>query len=126
MQYSLSNILCPAWVAHIFSWPGFRGLFLSCFFFSLVILLHMVYFAFFPIVLFTLSTSGLFPSREAVHCHRYSRFFSLQSVILHLRNLLFIAVLPSTVKSSPPPTSYSLQGKYLHFLYNSIQDNISG
>lgn len=41
--------------------------------FALVVLLHVVYFAFFPIMLFTLSTSCLLPSQEAVHC--YSRLF---------------------------------------------------
>lgn len=53
-----------------------------------------------PITLFTVPSSCLLSSPEAVHC--YSRFFSSQAVILHLKNLLFLVVLPSTAKSSTP------------------------
>jgi len=88
--------------------------------FALVVLLHMVYFTFFPIMLFVFSTSCLLPSQEAVHCHCYSSFLPLQTAILHLRNLLLLTVLPSTVKSRPLQTSLSSQEKHLHFLHNII------
>lgn len=95
----------------VFSWPSFHGLLLSWFLLSLSSCTW-----FFPMVFFTMPASFPLPSREAVHC--YFMFFYLQTVVLHQRNLLFLPVLPSTVKSRHPPASQSLQGKYLHFLCN--------
>lgn len=79
----------------IFSWPSFHGLLHSWFLLSLSSCVW-----FFPIVFFTMSTSCPLPSQEAVHC--YFRFFYLQTVVQHLRNLLFLPLLPSTVKSRHP------------------------